>query len=458
MRLLLAAAALLLGAGAAEAAPNFVVIMTDDQSENMTGYMPNATRLVGDEGTKFDLAFVTDPICCPSRASFLTGQHPTNHGVKANIRNDLYGMEYFDDRETLSVWLKRGGYETGIIGKYLNGYNERFPASYIPPGWDTWFVAREGFHGQFDFKISDQGVERTIEDYGADVMSGRAEEFIRESGSKPFFLFMSYAAPHVPSTPAPRHAGLFPGLKSPKGPAYCEEDIGDKPWMLVEVDCTDEQKRAIDTRWRKGILSLQAVDDGVERIVNALRNKGKLDKTYIIFTSDNGYHWGDHRMFPGKDLPYETDLGVPLMVRGPNVPERFDERSFFLNIDLAPTILGLANLPIPAMVDGSNRENILRGGEPIGPRQSFAFMRWIGQDFDAKRHRDMYGVRTKNWKYINWGEGQFEELYDLREDPHELESLHSAPGTPIVELRALALAYRTCKGEACRVLERAPAP
>jgi arylsulfatase A-like enzyme len=463
LRILIAAVAML-WAAAASAKPNFVVVMTDDMSVPMLEHMPLTRAAVGNAGVTFSRAFVTTPLCCPARASFLTGKFANHHGVLTNSRAGVWGWQMFADhgneQENLGIWLQRAGYRTALIGKYLNGYGKASSPLYVPPGWSHWFAGSEGFHTQFNYVMNRNGVAVSYgsapEDYGGDVMTREAIDFIGQPDERPFFAFLAYSAPHTPRIPAPRHAAMFSSASAPRTPDFCEADLNDKPAFLSRWTCSASQQRALDARWRAALRSLQAVDEGVSLIMLTLAARGLLDDTYVIFMSDHGQHFGNHRQFDGKDLPYDIDIHIPLMIRGPGIAAGRTETRMVLGTDLAPTILELAGTTVPATVDGRTLKQVLRGQTTHEPwRTAFPLMRWRGDNHESNLNRDFIGVRTARWKYIEWA-GGIAEMYDLQADPYELNSIANVPAFAGIQAKLADLATRlnACVGAACRVIER----
>src|SRR6185295_15787103 len=307
--------------------PNIILILTDDQDLGSLEHMPRTRNLLGRQGMTFIQHVVPLSLCCPSRASILTGLYPHNHKVYTNFPPDG-GYERFDElgheEKTLATALQAAGYRTALIGKYLNGYAGDEHPTYVPPGWDEWASPVQGSpYSAYRYTLNEKS---TLVKYGSgpeaymtDVLAGKATAFVRSAAEKgqPFFLYFATYAPHKPSTPARRHAGLFPDLKAPRTPSFNEGDTRDKPARLRRLQPLDAHQIAtIDALYRKQMQSLQAVDEAAAALVKALQETGQLANTFIVFTSDNGFHMGQHRLQPGKYTPYETDVHVPLLVRG----------------------------------------------------------------------------------------------------------------------------------------------
>jgi len=473
-------------AAAKASPPNIVLILTDDQDLTLGSldFMPRTRELIGRQGMTFANHFVPLSLCCPSRATILTGLYPHNHHVYTNFPPDG-GFERFDelgyDGKTLATALHAAGYRTALIGKYLNGYPAGESKAYVPPGWDEWASPVAGSpYSAYRYTLNENGDSikygSGAEAYMTDVLAGKATAFVRgAAGSgQPFFLYLATYAPHNPSTPARRHAGLFPDLKAPRTPSFDEADVGDKPQRIRgRPRLTAGQIADIDARYRKQMRSLQAVDEAVAALVKALQETGQLADTYIVFTSDNGFHLGQHRLEPGKYTPYETDVHVPLLVRGPGVPAGGTATLLTSSVDLAPTLAALAGINLPVNADGRSLVPLLHGQTPAGWRQvvlleQFAFppappknktLEPLDlQDEKTANYPAHHGVRAADFKLVEYGTGE-REVYDLRNDPDELTNLRQqVPRAWMNRLAQLARDLGSCAGEACRRLEAQPVP
>ena len=449
--------------------PNFVFIMTDDQDLATFELMPLVKERLGRAGMTFTNAFVTNPVCCPSRATLLTGQYSHNHGVLTNEppRGGFNKFRSEDrERDTVPVWLNRAGYYTGLVGKYLNRYPEGSPNTYIPPGWHEWGVifSNQGSDAYFDYSMNDNGGIRTYgraeQDYITDVILNRSLEFLRRAendDAKPFFLHITPNAPHRPATPAARHATALPGIRMPRTPNWNEADLSDKPRWLREFfsPLTQDNENFIDFFYQQRARSLLAVDEMVAGVIDELTKLGELEKTYVVFTSDNGFLMGSHRFPRGKDAPYEESIRVPLVMRGPGIRAGSTSSAFVLNNDFAPTVLTLAGVTIPASVDGRSFTPILQGQKPANWRTDFLIEHWSPQvdsqeDPLSAAIPDYAGLRTERHLYVEYVTGET-ELYDLSSDPFQLNSLHATASNAVVgPLRTRLGALRNCAGEGCR--------
>jgi arylsulfatase A-like enzyme len=434
--------------------------------------MSNTRRLLGDQGTTFDKSFVSLPLCCPSRATFLTGQYAHNHRVLSNSL-PTGGYAKLDNRSTLAVWLSKAGYHTAFAGKYLNGYastaEEGGPLA-APPGWRDWYAdAAEGQYSYFDYQVNHN--RRLIEfgsspgDYRTDVLSRRLNSVIRvhAGSSKPLFLWAAFLSPHrgkagegkdmgAGPVPAPRHAGRFASVTLPMPASFNEADVSDKPASVRdEPPLEREDIERLRQTYAQQLESLLAVDEAVRSAVTALRQTGRLANTLIIFTSDNGYLNGAHRKLL-KGLPYEPSIRVPLILRGPSVPAGQHRSQLVANVDLAPTILDAARVRPGRVVDGIS---VL----PLARNPRLGEDRVLLLEGAPQSESDVFefvGVRTARYKYIEWRTGE-KELYDLKRDPDELASRAGDRAVASVQsmLAGRLRALRQCRGPSCRAV-RAP--
>jgi arylsulfatase A-like enzyme len=440
--------------------PNFLVILADDlDAASFDIAMPRAVELVADAGLRFTRARVSSPLCCPSRASILRGQYTHNHGVVHNGPPDG-GHQAFAplEHETIAAHLQGRGYVTGWIGKYFNGYGLDFPRRAplpVPTGWSTWSALLAKGTGDpgyyYDYSLNLNGhrtlaAGRTEASYSTDRLAELVDRAIRSSRAPWFIVFAPYA-PHFPSDPAPRHAGAFEAAALPRPPSFDEEDVSDKPSPIRDLRRLNAQEIAwLETLYRQRLASLLAVDEAVERFLQALRETGQLGRTYVFVTSDNGYHLGQHRQKFGKATPYAEDLAVPLVVRGPDVPAGAVSDALVLNVDLAPTLARLARTQPPAYMDGRSFARILRGGQPRPPRR-------VG----LVEMRPWRGLRTPRYAYTEYPESGERELYDLETDPHELDNLAATASPCLLDGLATRLgALAACAGDTCRSLEAEP--
>src|SRR6266540_2015424 len=448
--------------------PNILILETDDQTVAEMEVLPNVRRLIDDEGVTFDNNFDSFSLCCPSRASFLTGQYSHNNGVRGNALPQG-GFEKLDGTNTLAVWLQRSGYYTAHLGKYLNGYGRRNPLE-IPPGWTEWRGSVDpSTYRYYDYTLNENGVLTTYcavpqpSCYQTDVYRDKADEIIRRRAPEgPFFLWVAFLANHsggprdpddpaglATPVPAPRYKDRFAGTPLPQPPSYNEADVSDKPAGIRRRPLINARVQgAIQENWQQRRETLQAVDDAVASIIETLRATGELDNTLVIFTSDNGFFHGEHRVRSGKVLLYEESIRLPLLMRwtgNTSLPRGAHRKQLVVNVDDAETILDAAgDTARPGRIeDGVSLLRFWRdGGLEIGRDL-------LIDNSPGAGHFD--GIRTLNYKYAEYANGD-RELYDLQKDPFELQSQHANPAYAQLEA---ALATRlhnlvACAGAGCR--------
>ena len=443
--------------------PNVVVLMTDDQTLESMRVMPGVRETIAEPGTTFTRSFVSFAQCCPSRATFLTGQYAHNHGVLDN-RLPKGGYGRLPRAETLPVWLGRAGYRTMHVGKFLNRYGQDLGPYHVPPGWDDWHGSIDPSTYQFyGYTLNENGRLVTYpSDYSTDLYAERAIELIEDAagGDRPFFLSVGFLAPHAGGpaepddpiglpTPAPsrRHLDAFAAEPLPRQvrASFDEADMSDKPAFLRRrPPITPAREAAIEENYRQRLESLLAVDEAVVSIVNALRREGELDDTLVVFTSDNGFFHGEHRLRSEKMLVYEPSIRVPLVMRGPGVPRGEERDQLVTNADLAPTILELAGARAGRPSDGRS----------LLPLLADRGLEW-GRDLlvegpDGFTVVAFAALRTYRYVYVHYATGE-RELYDLVRDPNQLRSVHAEPAYGRVRAllaRRLA-ALRTCRGRRC---------
>lgn len=461
-----------------QARPNVVVVVTDDQTVEQMGALNRVRAEIGRAGTTFTRNFSSFPLCCPSRATYLTGQYSHNHDVQGN-KPPEGGFYKLDSSNTLPVWLRDAGYATAHIGKYLNSYGTRNPRQ-VPAGWQEWQGSVDPTtYNFFNYCLNENGrlvaygqdprlanacpgAVRRERAYQGDLYSRRAVDYInrRAPSDQPFFLSVAYLAPHGggpndgarrcngSAKPAPRHREAFRGARLPRPPGFNEADVSDKPASIRRLPrLGDREITKIRTDYQCRRESLLAVDEGVGAMVAALRAKRELGDTLFIFTSDNGFFQGEHRIKSGKVRVYEPSVRVPALMRGPGVPRDKRVPQLTGNVDLAATIVDAAGAQPRRTLDGvslldlarrpsvfSGRDILLESGPGTGP--------------GAPRYA---AVRTSRYKYVEYTTAE-RELYDLRYDPFEQRSVHASPRYADVrdrlarELRRL----RNCAGAACR--------
>jgi len=447
-------------AEAPTARPNIVVVMTDDQTLESMRVMASVNALIGRQGVTFVNSFASFPLCCPSRATFLTGQYAHNHRILGN-RPPRGGYEKLVPTQvnTLPVWLRTAGYRTVHVGRYLNGYGLARPTE-IPEGWDEWYAPVDPTTFRYyGYQQNENGALVTygsgVRDYQTDVTTARAVDTIRRLGRapEPFFLSVAYIAPHnggpqepgdpagvATPVPAPRHKGRFDAEPLPRPPSFNEANILDKPTVvLVRPEIPPEIIAGIESNYRQRLESLLAVDEGVAAIVRALSQAGKLANTLVVFTSDNGFYHGEHRIPIGKVLLYEPASRVPLLMRGPGIPRGVRISQAVMNVDLAATLVQAAGATPTRTLDGTSLLPIVRDRD-----------RYLGRDILLETP-DYWAIRTPRYVFVVHRQGD-RELYDFAVDPEQLTSVHASAAYGDVRTRlAQRLArLRLCAGAACR--------
>jgi arylsulfatase A-like enzyme len=446
------------------ARPNVLVIMTDDQTVESLRVMANVKTLLADQGATFDNSFASFSLCCPSRATFLTGQYAHNHGVMGNAPPEG-GYAKLDSSNTLPVWLQRAGYHTVHVGKYLNGYPGP-NRTHVPPGWTEWYGSIDPSTYQFfDYTLNENGrLVRYGSDpasYQADVYSRKAVDAIRRlaPAAPPFFLSVAFLAPHsggpresddprnfATPVPAPRHRNRYASEPLPQPASFNEADVSDKPAGIRSRPLLGAQQIAnVTENYRQRLESLLAVDEAVAAMVTALRETGELDRTLIVFTADNGFFHGEHRVPSGKVLLYEPSIRVPLIIRGPGIPPGQHVTELAANVDLAPTIVAATGAPALRVMDG---RSLLPLAKDPGRRTGRDIL--IERGPGGNNQQIFTALRTTRYLYAEYSNGD-RELYDLAADPHQLTSLHAQPAFQALRtLLAERLArLRTCTGAAC---------
>jgi N-acetylglucosamine-6-sulfatase len=463
--------AALLGAQAAgpprEAAkPNIVVILTDGLAMNLVPYMPNVQAMQKD-GATFVNYFVSNSLCCPSRSSIFTGKFPHNTGVLTNVPPEG-GFASFnahgDDAHTFALALQHAGYQTAMMGKYLNGYMPRRAG--VPAGWNVWDVAGDGYP-EFNYDLNQNG---RVQHYGSDpaayltdVLASTADAFIRRSASGPFFLEVATFAPHAPYIPAPRHQDKFPGLTAPRSPAFsARPDAAAPAWLKAIPPIPRAGLSNLDRIFRMRAQSVQAVDEMIGRLRATAAELGIDNRTWFVFSSDNGLHLGEYSLRPGKMTPFDTDIHVPLIVVGPGVPKAVTLNELVENVDLAPTFTEIAGESSPTTPDGHSFLALLLRSTP----QPLADTAWrraalIEHHHPADSPADpdhplRYSANPPSYEALRTAAGLYVEYqggensyYDLTRDPYELRNIvASLSPEALKRLHAVLRANAACKGAA----------
>lgn len=450
--------------------PNILLLVLDDMRADDLAMMPAVQTLLVAQGASFTNCFATTPGCSPARASILRGQYPHNHGV---LRSDgrQGGFDRFfslgHEASTVATWLQDVGYRTALIGKYLNGYrSDVFPdgasATYVPPGWDEWVgVTREPY---FKLQVNQNG--RLIQyageaEYSTDVLAAKAVSFVTRMTrrTKPFFLYLAPRAPHEPADPAPRHATAFSEAVAPRVPSFNEADVGDKPaWIQAIPTLAASRIGELDAYHGARLRTLLAADEMVAALVAALEKAGTLDQTYILLTSDNGYHLGEHRIAQAKGSPYEEAIRVPLVVRGPGVPAGQTIASLASQVDLAPTFAAWADAAVPEFVDGRSLAPLLaREALPVW-RQTALIASIVERREGSTKQPGFGALRGERFVFIENFTGE-RELYNLTQDPYQLDNrAASVDANRIAALSQRLAAMTSCAGDTCRAVEESALP
>ncbi len=501
--------------------PNILVVMTDDMASTDLEFMPNVERLLVKQGTKFTGAVDSFPLCCPARATFITGQYAHNHDVGGNFYPyGWYGMK--NRANTVPAWLQDVGYRTALIGKWLNGYGARDAHGEVPRGFDIWRGLLDvSAYDYFNFVMNRDGKLATWGDakfarklvkfanievipnpgglagvlgkrneifgpppysywgthkplnYSPDV-TGRVTKrlvYKERKQRKPFFIWWAPAAPHredVATTllgrpgpdprPAPRYAQQSKQYVLPRPPSFNEPDIADKPSNIQDHAPTMTQAQIdqleLDYQGRAG--SLRAVDDGVARLVETLKNTHQLQNTLIVFLSDNGWLQGQHRITGDKYLPYDESLRIPFILRGPGIPADRTIHGQVSNIDFAPTLIDVAKATAGRVMDGVSLLPTARHPN-LRPKRAIE-IEALAPLFEGNIpinawDRPYHGVRTDRYTYVAYTETGDEELYDRRRDPYQLQNVADDPDYAAVKahLAAKLTQLDDCKGNACNV-------
>ena len=486
--------------------PNIVLVMADDMRADDLRFMPSVRKLVTARGLTFRNSFSPYPLCCPARASFLSGQYAHNHEVFGN--NAPFGFRSFDDSRTVATALRDAGYRTGFVGKYLNGYGiDRSRVTgghswqYVPAGWTDWYAAlqrpgrlkdRYPHGGTYDyfhtiFNVNGRTDDSHKGEYQTGVLGGFSRKLVTKYSrtKEPFFLYLSALAPHSGRPHEPDDVdsihrsdgrvfefktparpdwvkGRFdeqvlrsPGLPTIAGPS--EADVSDKPSAFQNPELSRRERHLATALTRQRAESIAVLDAQIERLVHTLRERGELDQTVFAFTSDNGFFLGEHRFRNGKRMAYEPSIRVPLVIAGPGIPHgvRNDPAK---TPDLTATILDLAGAQAPRRADGRSlvpsfaadrgwtapvvTEGITGGSALLHNTRK--------QQSGFADPRTTIGIRTARYKLIRDASGTV-ELYDLDVDPNELDSVAADPEYATIrsELTRLWRKYKDCAGSEC---------
>lgn len=437
--------------------PNILFVMTDDMPENLLNRMPEVDGRIVSEGIHFRNAYVSQSLCCPSRASILTGMYPHNTGVLTN-GGPRGGVDAFREQgleqRSVATWLTGNGYKTGLVGKYMNGYD----GSYVPPGWSYWY-GRYGNNDGFGRRANENGqIVSTAGKFEVDDVRSKALGFLDratdQAGDPPFALFVWTLAPHLPASYASRHANLYNDEPFNPPPSFNEADVSDKPQWVRDLPPISDEERAQLSEWHRNQLrSLRAVDEMVGAHLDLLQERSELENTYVVFTTDNGAHMGEHRWWLGaggsKSTAYEEAAGVPLAVRGPGIPANQARSQLALNNDFAPTFADIADAPVPEDVDGRSLLPLMNSTPTQSWRTAVLNERALGRG-------GYYSLITNRYTYVEYKTGE-RELYDRQQDPYQLSSIHRTASPALLDSLSARLALlKACAGQTCRTREDTP--
>jgi N-acetylglucosamine-6-sulfatase len=460
---------------AAAPRPNIVLVLADDLSMDLVDYMPRVQAMM-DEGMSFDRYVATNSLCCPSRATILTGRYSHSTGIYRNQPPDG-GFETFrtiEERSTFATSLQAAGYRTAMMGKYLNGYR---PASrYVPPGWTEWAVAGEAYRS-FDYQLAVKGLAgqpaqtirhgRGADDYLTDVIHTRGRRFIRESvrAGRPFLLKLAPYMPHAPFTPAPRDRFRFPSVKAPRTELFNAPQLEHPPDWLPTAPLTPGEIARIDRDYRKRVQSVQSIDRMIGTIRNQLDRLGVADDTYVIFTSDNGFHMGERRLAAGKQGAWDHDIRVPLVVVGPGVPAGASNTRLAANVDLRPTLEELAGVRSPKRVEGRSLVSLLLQ-RPVLSWRDMTLVEHHGPPHDASDPdaQDRLAGRPPSYAALRFDAALYvqydnpkrpPEYYEHGTDPYERRNLWpSLEPERQAKLAEQLERMRTCGAATCRLADQ----
>jgi N-acetylglucosamine-6-sulfatase len=411
---------------------NVVVILSDDERWDGTTVMQNVKKLLVDHGVNFTNAHVTTSMCAPSRASILTGQYAHHTGVLDNFGRHSYpAFRAGAESNDLAVWMHEAGYKTGLVGKYVNAYTDGFADHAVPPGWDDWQVMDSvPMEAYYNYSINNNG---HLEHYGnkpsqysTTVLTNKAVNFIHRA-RHPFFLYFAPVAPHLPAIPAKRDRGKLQNIAPIHSPAFNQRNIGKEPWRFWHKDMLSAGAQIyINHVRRRQQESLLALDRSVRSVVQALRERHELKNTVIVYTSDNGFLWGEHRL-GGKVWPYQESTHVPMIVRTPWTTKPLSNNQPVLNIDIAPTISELAGIQPQLPEDGRSFVPFLQGEQT--PWRHAWLEEFLGKDMLHESGPPPYvAVQTRRNLYVEYKNG-WRELYNLKKDPWELNNIAGSART-----------------------------
>jgi N-acetylglucosamine-6-sulfatase len=429
-------------ASAQAAKPNVLLVLIDDAHPSMVNRLPAVRELLVQQGTTYQNAVSNYPLCCPGRVALLRGQYAHNHRIADN--DDTKFFEYGYQRSNLPTWLNDVGYRTALFGKYLNNYAGKD----IPPGWDRWYAWNGPLMGWSS--VNDQGRTFALDSSKADALvSDNALRFLSNTPEdQPFFAWAGFGTPHEPFYYDFSTKERFTGVSVPRSPAFNEADVSDKPPYVKNLSpLSRAQQDSLDANYRAGLRGLLQVDAFLTKAIATLRERGMLENTYIIFYSDNGNHFGEHRLPYGKQTPYETDINFPFIVRGPGVPRGTTSHSLVANHDFAPTVAALGGASVPTFVDGRSFRPLLTNPRSTAwPRKRVLVEKFLAS---GPLNPAWNAIRYKTSVYVEY-ETNGREYYNLASDPHQL---NNRPFLAPTNAPTLLADLKACRGAECRRLE-----
>lgn len=456
--------------------PNIVFFLTDDMPASHLRHMPSTRRLIFAGGARFTDYYTNISLCCPARATLLTGKYAHNTGISGNFYPDgFHGFHVGDERRrTFAVALRRrAGYRTSLIGKYLNEYpfvdsapRHGVRPTFVPRGWSDWAVPVRGQFYGMNYDINVDGRMRHLEgprNYLGDFMTRRAVRQIEANrDDRGLALMLSFYGPHKPAPTSPIERNndalqrRIDQVRYPRTPDFNERDVSDKPrWIRDERRLGPRARRAIDRAYRRQLLSVASIDRHVRVVIKALRRTRQLDDTYVVFTSDHGYHMGNHRLAPGKNSAYLTDSHVPFAIRGPGITPGTTVNQVTGPVDVAPTFADMAGTTLPWLHDGESvlplargrtpspwrRWVLIRHGLPFGGTARTSSEPLMRGELQGDLRQPAYrGVMGTRWRYVRYGGAGEEELYDHTTDPHQVRNIMATPAEDRSEEQQAALA------------------
>jgi len=397
---------------------NIIIILTDDQRYDTMEAMPYTKSVIFDQGITFDKAYVTTSRCCPSRSSILTGMYAHNHNVRVNSDKLM--------EKTMFSFLHDEGYYTGLVGKYLNSYPKEGPEPPLPE-FDLWaaLVSGPDTAAYNDPMMNVNGTWEKQSGYQTYVLRDFALEFIQTSidNDQPFALLFSTYAPHLPAKAAIEHKDLFKELPLHRPPNYNPESMPGKPEWLQSIEPMDAWWQGkIDKDRSKQLQTLMAVDESIRAIMQLVEDNGQLDNTMVIFLSDNGMFWGEHRLYTSKIYVYEESTNIPMAIYYPPlIKEGFHEKGLTANIDIAPTIYDFVGLPIPEKVDGLSLRPLLEKDETFEWREHLLIEGWPVNAGFTGNTPPFQAIHSGQYVYVETG-NDLSEFYNLELDPFQLNN------------------------------------